>query len=557
MTGRGRASLGLLLVAALAGCDIVRPDPSARFPCPCLSGFSCAPDGYCADVTVNGCEAPTCESLGWECGVIDRCGVPMVCGDCEDCGRLDEGKCGGCRPDAEDLPDEHFYDRNCDGIDGDAAAAVFVDPRGGSDSHDGRSMQTPVRTLARALAIARDTSEVRQILVGEGTLVKTGSLTVDQTVGIHGRYAQDAGWRRGPDVPRPRIERGNVGMSQGGTQPRTLSGLVIAADTPPGVPARSSVGLIVLGNLEMWDVRLEVSDGLDVPAPPLAPQAQAGERGSDGKTPSGGSAGSSSCGVPGGAGGQGRLSFAGSALGGQTAPGGGAGGKGAADACSGGCGNCPGGRGEDGAPGAAGVDGAPMPGPGGWRSGELRYEDAHNGARGEAGAGGGGGGGGGACPGQGVNGGGGGGGGAGGCGGIGGEGGKSGGHSVGVAVVNGVLVARDVEIVLGRGGHGAPGAAGGSGGVGGAGGLGGPGGESALASPGGRGGRGGNGGRGGHGGGGAGGWSVGVWCANDGQLRSPRSGFTIHGNEPGRGGEGPGLPGPPGMSHTFYGCADP
>jgi hypothetical protein len=44
-----------------------------------------------------------------------------------------------CAPGAVDKPDLGFVDSNCDGIDGDKAAALFVAPavNGGSDNNDG------------------------------------------------------------------------------------------------------------------------------------------------------------------------------------------------------------------------------------------------------------------------------------------------------------------------------------------------------------------------------------------------------------------------------------
>ncbi len=558
-----RRHLGILaaLLWACVACHVVEVDPSVRYPCPCLDGYVCGPDGYCAAVSsdggVTGCADPTCEALGWECGVIDRCGEPVSCGECEHCGALDPGRCGGCREDAEDLPDPLFYDRNCDGIDGEVAAAVFLDPVGGSDTNDGRSMAAPVRTLGRALAVARGSNDVRQILIGEGTLSATGTYLVDRTVAIHGRYAPDAGWRRGPDVASTRIESGNVAMKQVGTNVRTLSGVVLVPNTPGANagPARSSVGLIVEGNLRMWDVQVEASNGRDMPDAFTPPTTAVGGTGGAGGTPDGGPGGTSTCMAQGGAGGRGRASAALAPAAGQPSPGGAGGGSAGLASCTA-CGQCAGGEGAPGAPGGPGGDGAAVSDPGSWNSSELRYVDGEDGGLGAAGSGGGGGGGGGACTVM-PLGGGGGGGGAGGCGGERGVGGQSGGHSIGVAVVNGTLWAEDVTIRLGRGGHGGAGTAGGNGGSGRPGGPGGPPGDSNLGSPGGKGGTGGPGGRGGHGGGGAGGWALGVWCANEGQLSSSPEGFDIQDGGPGEGGGSPGNAGPPGQRHAFYGCTGP
>src|SRR5918992_4401790 len=62
-----------------------------------------------------------------------------------DCAPLDPE----VHPAAADVPDLAFEDLNCDGIDGDAASAVFVSPAG-DDLALGTPTQ-PVRTLARAV----------------------------------------------------------------------------------------------------------------------------------------------------------------------------------------------------------------------------------------------------------------------------------------------------------------------------------------------------------------------------------------------------------------------
>lgn len=51
-----------------------------------------------------------------------------------------------------DLPDDDFLDSNCDGIDGDAAHAIFVSPSG-SDTADG-SIKSPVKTIQHGVELA-------------------------------------------------------------------------------------------------------------------------------------------------------------------------------------------------------------------------------------------------------------------------------------------------------------------------------------------------------------------------------------------------------------------
>jgi hypothetical protein len=65
------------------------------------------------------------------------------------------GEGGGaptCDPTAVDEPDDDFADTNCDGIDGAAAGAVFVAPKGSDDALG--TIEQPVATISRALTLA-------------------------------------------------------------------------------------------------------------------------------------------------------------------------------------------------------------------------------------------------------------------------------------------------------------------------------------------------------------------------------------------------------------------
>src|SRR4051794_9260397 len=69
---------------------------------------------------------------------------------------------------AGDTPDPGFVDSNCDGIDGDVSAALFVPP-GGSDSAAG-TQAAPLQTLGAAVDRAQAAgSPVTQILLAAGT----------------------------------------------------------------------------------------------------------------------------------------------------------------------------------------------------------------------------------------------------------------------------------------------------------------------------------------------------------------------------------------------------
>ena len=78
-----------------------------------------------------------------------------------DCNDLDPAIAPG-RPDRPDLVPE---DTNCDGIDGDASRAVFVDAGAGQDTRSG-TREFPKRTIGAALAAAEGTG--RDVYVAAG-----------------------------------------------------------------------------------------------------------------------------------------------------------------------------------------------------------------------------------------------------------------------------------------------------------------------------------------------------------------------------------------------------
>ena len=150
-------------------------------------------------------ERPACEGQAC-CGVLDDPGA------CEaqwyNINQLDddgcEYSCGGSVG-AQDAPSAVAFagvvDANCDGIDGDLSDAVFVAPDG--DDADGGSMEAPVATLQRGLALASAQGRT-QVLVAAGTYTVTEPLMLRGYVGLYGGYCRacvDAnaplGWKRG------------------------------------------------------------------------------------------------------------------------------------------------------------------------------------------------------------------------------------------------------------------------------------------------------------------------------------------------------------------------
>lgn len=455
-----------------------------------------------------------------------------------------------CTKSASDLPDLAFKDTNCDGIDGDAARAVFVSTRG-SDSSPGTKAR-PKKTIVAAVNVASRSRARRQILVEAGTYDVGAGIVVPSNVQIYGGYRSPS-WRRSAvsaTVLMGRPQAVLVGRSTG----VVLQLLRLRASAYPAVD-RSVYGLRAVASTIVLE-RVTVIAGAAVDGPHGTGEGTAGAAGAPGNPgsnnvgalPGTGGAGPGGAGGAGGAGAfAGADGYAGAA---GSGTGGGKGGAGGTRNPQNVQGN-PGANGGDGATGAAGATGA---------GGSTSFDDAgetwvgKNGLPGgpaQSGGGGGGGGGGsgytysfpgssGGGPGVG-----GGGGGAGGTGGTGGGPGGSGGGSFAVYLWGSSITIRESTLSAGsggRGGDGRPGAPGGLGGSGAIGGVTGDGGD------GGKGGRGGDGGSGGSGGGGAGGPSVGVFQGASSRVALRRTAISV-----GVGGAGGGLNGSSGAAVTRLG----
>jgi len=452
---------------------------------------------------------------------------------------------------ATDVPDLAHVDADCDGIDGTAAASIFVAPTG-DDAAPG-TKAAPKRTLAAAVAAAQQAGR-DAVLVAAGTYAER--LVVADGVSVYGGYDAKSWQRRDTNltwIQGAKLPSGSEGArAEGIGTPTTLQRLRISA---PDAATGSAYGLVAIEATRLRLERVDVSAGAGANGAPGA----AGSQGSNGKPGANGKAGdcddnnpgaggagggtlSVAYGGAGGAGGYGSISPTGWA--GLTGWIGVAGGAGGATGNPGKAGQ-PGQNGPNGATGAPGMGGAGGAIVGGaWRSAD--------GSEGEAGGPGHGGGGGGGGGGQDVwpfygGGNGGGGGGEGGHGGRGGSGGKGGGGSFGVfAVGSHGLVITDSTVRSGAGGHGGTGGQGGNGGAGGAGGQGGKACVSEVGA-GGAGGKGGTGGKGGQGGGGAGGPSYALF-GTSGQLT-----VTDTILEHGTGGLGGSYGGFPGTGADRYG----
>jgi hypothetical protein len=469
-------------------------------------------------------------------------------------------------PGANDDPDLNVVDRDCDGIDGDAASSVFVSPFG--DDTDTGTKAAPVETLAEALERASASGPIEDVLVARSNYDLGSGFALEDGVDVYGGYGPST-WVRTMSFDTvlfsDDVRAGNrtIGVSASVTASTRLQFLTVEARTPASPPA----GLTLYGihadgasGLVLDHVKVIAGSGAAGPSGADGTPGDPGEVGGggldgscDGAAGSGGLAGESPIGNLGGAGGAGGPEGSNNGETGDPGSGGAEGGI-SGVGCDGGMfGICTGGDGGEGDPGADGAAGDT--GVGG-AEGEISLgywagQPGANGTDGGDGHGGGGGGGGGGQGGAVVNDGGGNGGGGGGGGGQGGGaglGGAAGGSSFGIFAVNGPgpTVTGGSIITSGDGGAGG---AGGSAGDGGAGGAGGPGAAQCLGEvgEGGEGGAGGSGGDGGPGGGGAGGLSYAVFVESPTTVTLGPTTTLSHGSG-GAGGTSAGDPGSSGSS---------
>lgn len=543
------------------------------------------PMGYdCEDVTIGGAPYKQCMASSGACdctatnqGAMQQCNIPTpfkVCLGTQTCaGATGWGSCAP--PAATDTPDAAYLDDNCDGIDGDITAGIFVSTSGSNGASCGLVYTDPCLTISFGISRATATGRTN-VYVQSGTYGEV--VIVASNIKVWGGY--NVQWQRGPysTAANRVIIAGAQDNTTGGAGEylavrahnvtnAQLADLIIRGPAAAGQggavgrDGRSSYG-VHANNAQLTLTRVKIEAGagalgatgtngldfsiVDATAAMDGSQGQAGQqdgalcstsRKGGGPIGTNASCTTTAAGVGGSGGARDTdCSFLGSDFDATTGI---AGGTGSSTAGGGGgtcTGNPPpgtGGRGTvfNGAGGTAAT--------GGYLQNSLYWyaRSGNGGAAGEANGGGGGGGGGaGGCDTDtDTMGAGGGGGGAGGCraasGGAGGGGG--GGGSFGVFAVGGSTVTiTGCDLVRGSA------ATGGSGGIGGRGQSGGRGGPGGVAGPNTRaGGGGGNGGHGGHGGGGAGGQggrSIGILKFN----ATVTDDCTISGGTAGSGGSG-------------------
>jgi hypothetical protein len=481
----------------------------------------CEQDIYSDVANCGGCDTP-CSPAG-ATGICDT--GACVWDDCQDgFYDIDGEASNGCEYACTflsdiDWPDADDVDANCDGIDGDIDAAVFVAPPPFGAPAGPGTMGAPFATIAGATAFALGNGRT-QVLVAEG--VYDESVTLRSGVSLYGSYipASPVWGRAALSEAVSVFGTGTVGLSANGVNNATVvARFRIESDNATddgestyGVHIRNSSGVTLEGNLVVAGNGANGSPGASSTVGRGGLDGGDAGNGCDGCSGGGaaGGRGTGYCSNTGGLGGRGGY---GNSRGGSGEPGSGVlggsgstGGGGNGGTCGFSCNR--GGTGGTGGGGARGGNG--QNGFGGNGNGSV-VGDFWVGASGTSGSVGSTGGGGGAGAGGGGSdcciddrGAGGGGGGGGGCGGTGGGGGNPGGGSFGVFAVNGTVIMTDNDVRAGAGGRGGNGITGGTGGAIGSGGSGGgPADDGGRGGNGGSGGGGGNGGCGGGGGGGA------------------------------------------------------
>ena len=521
----------------------------------CENGSCTQPPEDCRQEPCSGltyCDLATGQCLPG-CSSTEQCGANEVCDLSAHTCNCTTGyvRCNGTCVEDDDLPDLNYEDANCDGIDGNAANAIFVAP-GGNDNGAG-TMAQPLATIQAGMLAAQGRPRA-EVFIGAGVYTLTESLQLRDQVSLYGGYDAGNGWARSANAvteiqgPSPVLE----GNSLDG--PLAIQGLKIVGLPGDLAPGESAYGIVVrAGSGTLFIQGNEIMPGPGASGTPGADGSPGssgtpGGNGANGRTGAGGN----SCGRGGGGGTSYSTGGSSEANGRPGQPGEPTGRGGARGLGGSGCGSNK--QGDDGGDGMPGADGAPGPvvsdPMGSVDGGRFSQSQGNDGSPGESGGGGGGGGGGSYCR---TNGGGGGGGGSGGCGGGPGEGGMGGGGSFCIFMTGGALETGQNRFMPSAGGEGGDGGTGALGGNGAGGGNGGSG-ASSGANYSGRGGAGGNGAAGGAGGpgsGGPGGPSVGLYISNGAHTPANDQLIGAQGGAGGAGGNGAPT-GPTGATYRVY-----
>ena len=223
----------------------------------------------CNRLSADGCEtdliadAQNCGACGRVCTFASGTGICNA-GNCKlvscaaDHYNIDGIESNGCEyachiQSATDLPDDDFIDSNCDGIDGDVNAAIFVAPEG-NDSLLLGTKEHPMATISAAIALAVSAGKT-QVYASYGTYI--GTVNLANGVSIYGGYVLANGWARShtmTTVSRAQVASGSHLIGAVGkdiTSPTTIDRIQIyASATLNGVygDATLSAGVSNYGN---------------------------------------------------------------------------------------------------------------------------------------------------------------------------------------------------------------------------------------------------------------------------------------------------------------------
>ena len=162
----------------------------------------------------------------------------------------------GCTPGAVDKPDLGFVDANCDGIDGDKAAAIFVAP-GGDDTNNDGSFGHPMQTVKAAVTAALPAH--KDVYVAAGTYGgKPGFLGSTGNIGVYGGYDPQTWQRSAANVTTLQAPGQVVGVFVPGIVLQLLT-----VNSTSGASALSSYGVRVVtnGSVALSRVHIQTAPG--------------------------------------------------------------------------------------------------------------------------------------------------------------------------------------------------------------------------------------------------------------------------------------------------------
>ncbi|MDI1452197.1 hypothetical protein QHF85_49610, partial [Polyangium sp. 6x1] len=188
-----------------AACDLANAAESCVSGT-CTLGVCAVGFGNCDGTSSTGCETNLTNDAGNCGGCNNNCGmlIPNAQSTCSSgmCQLVsclpgyvdvDGSQQNGCECQfvGADLPDDTFADTNCDGIDGDASAAVFV-AKNGSDLNAG-TRESPMATISAGISKAVVLGK-KQVYVSQG--LYDGRIALANGVSVYGGYSAQNGWAR-------------------------------------------------------------------------------------------------------------------------------------------------------------------------------------------------------------------------------------------------------------------------------------------------------------------------------------------------------------------------